>query len=501
MAKKSFDVYGAWKIVCEDQLAFRRARARKCIQEPLICALFILLTALLAVPAYYMVVVEEVIDQGGVPMQIPLLWQINHWFWGLFSDPERVTFMGYASVMAIPFAVCVAIGLPWRLISKVWAAIAIRNKEESLPEDYLGQLEAINKKIAAIHPVDPSAWGLVTLIGILISTLAGCAISMVVAIHGKLDFSNVLVISFILQGLQFGISLLLGFFTRLITFCRRPYPHYESIADDAGKALRAEQKSIKQQQEEQQRQSLYNQGADAFFAGDYKNAKQILSKVHFKDSADAEALVLLSSEKKDKSIDSIRKTYGQLWKAWEKGFRDPRVREATKTALDVFIPVIDEAAQPDMLKAFACFLESDWMGVSNALEEHVKYSYPDAVALDIVCRTMDHRNDPDKYAEWLKALKTAKQRRISEMYIEVCGELIGKMEVAIRQNEDRKKRMAEERRLRETSYTPPPSTHGGLPPWAEPSGWTDFRTGDPLYRVDGRIVDANGEEVSVAWWD
>ena len=30
------------------------------------------------------------------------------------------------------------------------------------------------------------------------------------------------------------------------------------------------------------------------------------------------------------------------------------------------ILVIDEAAQPDMLNAFACFLVSDWMGVSNA---------------------------------------------------------------------------------------------------------------------------------------
>lgn len=501
MAKKTFDVYGAWKIVCKDQLAFRRARARKCVQEPLICVLFILLSVLLAVPAYYMVVVEQVVDGGSVPIQIPLLWQINDWFWGLFSDPERVTFMGYAAVMVIPFAVCVAIGLPWRLISKACAPIAIRNKEESLPEDYLGQLEAINKKIAAIPSVDPPAWGIVTLIGVLVSSLAGCAISMVVAIHGKLDISNVLVISFILQGLQFGCSVLLGFFVRLITFCRRPYPHYESIADDAGKALRAEQKAIKQQQEEQQRQALYNQGADAFFAGDYKTAKQILSNVHFKDSADAEALVLLSSDKKDKSIESVRKTYGQLWKAWEKGFRDPRVREATKTALDIFILVIDEAAQPDMLKAFACFLASDWMGVSNALETHVKYSYPDAVALDIVCRTMDHRNDPDKYPEWLKALKTAKQRRISEMYLEVCDELIGKMENAIRENEAQKNRIAEERRRREASYTPPYSTYGGLPPWAEPSGWTDFRTGEPLYRVDGRIVNANGEEVSVAWWD
>ena len=499
MEKKNFDVYGAWKTVCSDELAIRRSRARKLVQEPVICVLFILLTAVLALPAYYMIVVEEVIDQGGTPMQIPVLWQINDWFWGLFTDPDRVTFMGYAAVMVIPIVVCVAIGLPWRLISKLWAKIAIRDKKEPMPENYMEQLVTLNKKIATMEQMKTPKWGIVMCIGILAATLLGCAISMVVAINGKLELSLVLVQSFVLQGLQFGASVLLGFFTRLITFSRRPYPHYEDIAYDVAKALKDEQNAEKERKEEQERTEAFNKGAEAFFAGDYKTAKTILQKVHFKDSSDAEALVLLSSEKKDQSIDGIRKTYGQLWDAWEKGVRDKRVKEATKTALAMYIVVIDEAAQPDMLKAFACFIAQDWRGASRALAPHVKYNYPDAVALDIVCRTMDDRNDPDEYPDWLKALKTAKQRQISEMYIEVCDELIGKLEVSIRENEERKKRAAEERSRRESSYTP--TTYPGIPSWAEPSGWTDFRTGEPLYRVNGRIVNANGEEVSAAWWD
>lgn len=500
MAKKTFDVYNAWNTVCADELAIRRYKARKLILEPIICVLFILLTALLAIPAYYMIVVEEVIDQGGIPMQIPLLWQINHWFWGLFTDPERVTFMGYATVMVVPPVVCVAIGLPWRLISKVWAKFAIREKREEMPQVYLEQLEALNKKICNLQKLTNPEWGVVMCIGILVATMFGCAVSMVTAINGKLDLSLVLVMSFVLQGLQFGTSVLLGFFTRLITFSRSPNTHYESIAYDSAKALKEEQKAEQERKEEQEQLALYHQGADAFFSGDYKTAKKILHNVHLKDSGDAQALVLLSSEQKDQSITGIRKTYGQLWDAWERGFRDKRVREATNIALEAFIKAIDEAAQEDIIKAYACFLTSDWDGACRALATHVKYGYPDAVALDIVCRTMGDKNDPDKYPEWLKALKTAKQRRISEMYIEVCDELIGKMEVAIRQNEDRQKRLAQERKRREANYSPLP-TFGGIPSWAEPSGWTDFRTGEPLYRVNGRIVNANGEEVSVAWWD
>lgn len=36
----------------------------------------------------------------------------------------------------------------------------------------------------------------------------------------------------------------------------------------------------------------------------------------------------------------------------------------------------------------------------------------------------------------------------------------------------------------------------------ESTVWSDFRTGEPLYRTyDGKIVNAGGEEVSVAWWE
>ena len=500
MAKKYFDVKNAWDIVCADELAIRRYRARKCVQEPIIAGLFIFLTALVALPAYYMFMVEQVIKQENVPMQLPWLWQINEWFHNLLSGNEKTTFYGYAAVMVVPPVVCVIIGLPWRLISKIGAKIAIRPEKAPIPAGHLESLEALNRKIAQLESSKSPDWGVIMCFGILGATLLGCILCLVVGFNGKLDAILVLVMSIVLQGLQFGCSVMLGSLTRLITFCREPDYQYMSIAGDAAKALSEARKVAAEAQEEQERQAKYAEGSAAFFAGDYKTAKTILDKVHFKDSADAEALVLLSSEQKDISLAGVRKTYGQLWNAWEKGFRDPRVREATKTALDAFVAVIDEAAQPDLIKAYACFLTNDWNGASDALAKHVKYSYPDAVALDIVCRVMSDRNDPDLYPEWLKALKTAKQRRISDMYIEICDELIGKMEVAIRQNEQNAKRRAEERKRREALYTPL-STCGGIPTWAEPSGWTDFRTGEPLYRVNGRIVNANGEEVSPAWWE
>ena len=43
------------------------------------------------------------------------------------------------------------------------------------------------------------------------------------------------------------------------------------------------------------------------------------------------------------------------------------------------------------------------------------------------------------------------------------------------------------------SYTPEPQR--------ETTIWSDWRTGEPLYREGDKIVNGKGEEVSVAWWD
>jgi hypothetical protein len=39
------------------------------------------------------------------------------------------------------------------------------------------------------------------------------------------------------------------------------------------------------------------------------------------------------------------------------------------------------------------------------------------------------------------------------------------------------------------------------PTTRQPSGWTDFRTGETLYREGDKIVNSKGEEVSPAWWE
>lgn len=59
--------------------------------------------------------------------------------------------------------------------------------------------------------------------------------------------------------------------------------------------------------------------------------------------------------------------------------------------------------------------------------------------------------------------------------------------------------------LQKPKYTPSSyslsSSSSYPPPTRETTIWTDWRTGEPLYRENGKIVNGSGEEVSVAWWD
>jgi hypothetical protein len=85
---------------------------------------------------------------------------------------------------------------------------------------------------------------------------------------------------------------------------------------------------------------------------------------------------------------------------------------------------------------------------------------------------------------------------------EILEEIVDKLESNIRYKTELEEE--EKRRARKTPSFSPEFYHSLSAPlstWAEDSGWTDFRTGETLYRVEGRIVNAKGEEVSAAWWD
>lgn len=130
-------------------------------------------------------------------------------------------------------------------------------------------------------------------------------------------------------------------------------------------------------------------------------------------------------------------------------------------------------------------------------EKHVD---PDCRCCVIVCKIgLEKYSDAEDALSALRkikrdSLKTEKGKELYDLAIKTTEEFI------------RKKREAEEERRRATSIYVPSyssSTYSYTPtPTLESTIWSDWRTGEPLYRnSDGKIVNGSGEEVSVAWWD
>lgn len=90
-------------------------------------------------------------------------------------------------------------------------------------------------------------------------------------------------------------------------------------------------------------------------------------------------------------------------------------------------------------------------------------------------------------------LKLVKKARDSRQCSYDCREVITSLEAAIEEAKAPKYTPSY------SSYTPSYSSY--TQPERERSGWYDWRNGEPLYRENGKIVNAKGEEVSAVWWD
>ena len=134
--------------------------------------------------------------------------------------------------------------------------------------------------------------------------------------------------------------------------------------------------------------------------------------------------------------------------------------------------------------------------------KHADYGHPDAIVMKIsgLVNMSESAISTSCCESYIKDLKMAKRRGISLIVTDLTENLIDYLERQIRRNKEFEK-LEEERQRKAAKYTPTYGMGGPLSSWADFSGWYDFRTGEPLYRVEGRIVNGNGEEVSPAWWE
>lgn len=271
------------------------------------------------------------------------------------------------------------------------------------------------------------------------------------------------------------------------------------LANEIQSQLKKEAAAEKKQKQAAERQEKLERGIRLFLDGERKEAAKLLKNFSDNTCGDVAAIEVLAGEVGE-SVEAVRQAYDRLWKAKDLGFYNAEIRKAVDEALGVVTPVVDAAAQEDMLKIMQNFLNGHYGSLQMNCQPHIAYGYPDAIVLDIVTRVQsDVLNNPKYYGEWLEKMKLAKRRGLSDFAKDITDELITKLENAIRYNAEAEERKRTEKT--ETSFSPSFYRTGPLSEWAEESGWTDFRTGDPLYRVDGNIVNAKGEIVSPAWWD
>ena len=281
--------------------------------------------------------------------------------------------------------------------------------------------------------------------------------------------------------------------------CRQPDSQARSCYNRAEAELNKREKERARQKKLQERQAKLENAIQLFLAGKYEETRAAIKNFSLANNGDLAAIRVLINQKNGETIQGLRKSFDALWKAKDLGFYNSDIRKAVDFALETITPTIVEQAMPDTLKIYQAFLDGHYATVINYCEPHVDYGYPDAIALSLVAKIQSN-NNPRYYPQWLEQIKLAKRRGLSEVTAEISEEIITKLEAAIQYNdaleEERKAQAAKSSPFEPSFYMP-----GPLSQWAEPSGWTDFRTGEPLYRVDGRIVNANGEEVSAAWWD
>lgn len=272
------------------------------------------------------------------------------------------------------------------------------------------------------------------------------------------------------------------------------------LVTEAEQVIKKEAEEARQRRRDAELRKKIDHGIQSFLAGDYEEARKTFQDFGKTTCGEVAAIRILCDGNGGDTIEALRNSYDGLWKAKDLGFCNDKVRKAVDFALEKITPVIMEEAQPDMLEIYKNYLDGYNGSVVYKCEKHVAYGHPDAIVVQVITKLQsDIYNRPENYEEFLKQLKLAKRRGIRLVDESYVAEFITELEVTIRKNQ-----VLEEQRKRREQQQPVVPTYGqsgALSTWAEPSGWTDFRTGETLYRVEGRIVNGKGEEVSPAWWD
>ena len=284
-----------------------------------------------------------------------------------------------------------------------------------------------------------------------------------------------------------------------------PVPSEQSshkLVSDIEREIKKQAELAKKEAEATARQQKIEQGIQLFLDGKYSEAKKLLHNFSASKCGDVAAIKILSDKKSGNTLKSLRESYDLLWKAKDLGFYNDKIRQAVDLALETVTPIVREQAQEDMFNIFRSFLNDYYGDVIYDCEAHVAYGHPDAIIMQVLCKIQTATSSSaGTYAKWLELIKIAKRRGVSDFLEEISDEIVEKLESNIRY----KKELEEEKRRAREAPSFSPEFYQGLvsplPTWAENSGWTDFRTGETLYRVEGRIVNAKGEEVSAAWWE
>ena len=285
-----------------------------------------------------------------------------------------------------------------------------------------------------------------------------------------------------------------------------PIPSEQSshkLVSDIEREIKKQAELAEKEAKEAARQQKIEQSIQLFLDGKYTEVKKLLHNFSASKCGDVAAIKILADQKSGNTLESLRKSYDVLWKAKDLGFYNDKIRQAVDLALETVTPLVREQAQADMFNIFQSFLNDYYGDVIHDCELHVAYGHPDAIIMQVLCKIQTATNSSARtYAEWLELIKIAKRRGVSDFLEEISDEIVAKLESNIRYKKELEEE--EKRRAREAPSFSPEFYKGLVSPlstWAEDSGWTDFRTGETLYRVEGRIVNAKGEEVSAAWWE
>ena len=488
-----------WEKLGQEETLYYTWKQRKRIRDTVMGVFFTFMVWLLALVTHFSYAAcftQITFHRKLVP--IPALWDKLDAFLSEAPDNIIVVHMGAAFVLAIAGAIFAII---LRTLTKKVKAC----KKDILPSPASKTWESA---LARAKQLDDLWWKksrrflLALLLGVLGVAIMATVSTLMCKNAGA---SEDAVLDSILIGIQsaFTYWVLWGVLKLYIITPEPSEQNAHKLVLDIEREIERQAELAKKEAEAAARRQKIEQGIQLFLDGKYSEVRKLFRDFSASKCGDVIAIQILSDQKNGNTLKSLQKSYDLLWKAKDLGFYNDKIRQAVDLALEKVTPIVREQAQEDMFKIFRSFLNDYYGDVIYDSEPHVAYGHPDAIIMQVLCKIQTATNSSARtYTEWLELIKTAKRRGISDFLEEISDEIIDKLESNIRYKKDLEEE--EKRRAREAPAFSPAfyqGLGGSIPTWAEVSGWTDFRTGETLYRVEGRIVNAKGEEVSAAWWE